>query len=75
MYYLNLCCQQEQRHPVFQNSKQICIYYYKKNTKAERTKMRKEEKKIQKCSTYSLFATACNGISMSVRKKSLMPSS
>lgn len=31
--------------------------------------MRKEQNKIQKSSTYSLFATACNGISMSVRKK------
>lgn len=41
----------------------------KKNTKAERIKMRKEQNKIQKSSTYSLFATACNGISMSVRKK------
>ena len=41
----------------------------KEYTKAEKIKMRKEQNKIHKCSTYSLFAIACNGISMSVRKK------
>ena len=54
---------------VFQNNGNKYVYtIIKKNTKAERIKMRKEQNKIQKCSTCSLFAIACNGISMSVRK-------
>lgn len=39
-------------------NKYVYTIIKKKNAKAERIKMRKEQNKIQKSSTYSLFATA-----------------